>query len=134
MKLKNVTYIAAIFLSLVSQTVLAENNSITYKNGRGSLLTLKFSSDYTVTGSFTNAVASKSCQQSVGMKRPIQGFTADNAITIIVNYPGCGAVVTFIGNMDSSKKIIDTTALVAYQSSQDGLGPLMVTHDVFKQV
>lgn len=133
MKFKNVICITAIFLSLISQTVLAENNSITYKNGRGSLLNLKFNSDYTLTGSFTNAVASKSCQQSVGMKRPIQGFIAENAITIIVNYPGCGAVVTFIGNMNHSKKIIDTTALVAYQSSQDGPGSLMVTHDVFKQ-
>jgi len=131
MKITNFACIA-IISCLFNQTALAKNNPITYKNGRNSMLTLQFNTDNSLTGSFTNAVASKACPQSVGVKRPIQGYTAENTITIIVNYPDCATVVTFIGSLKNDKKIIDTTALVAYQTSKDNFASLMLTHDVFK--
>lgn len=136
MKLKYTGYIAILSLALLSQSVFATNDTITYKNTRGSTLTLKFGSDNTLAGVFTTAVASKECQQAIGMKRPIVGYTANNAITFSVNYPECGSVVTFIGNIENNKKVIDTTAIVAHPSIQiakEAVGARMISHDVFSR-
>lgn len=136
MKLKNIACLA-IGVTLLSQSVLAANETVTYKNERGSILKLQFNSDNTVTGSFTTAVASKECQQAIGMKRPLVGFTAKNSITFSVNYPDCGAVLTFIGNVEDGKKLIDTTAMVAHPTvhiEKEGPGARMISHDVFNQI
>ena len=68
-------YLAILSLSLLSQSVFAANDTISYKNTRGSTLTLQFATDNTP-GEFITAVASKECQQAIGMKRPIVGYTA----------------------------------------------------------
>jgi hypothetical protein len=125
----------AVIVSLFNQNAFAEKNAIHYKNTRGSSLELQINPDNTLSGFFVTAVASKECQQAIGMKRPIIGYIAKNAITFSVNYPDCG-VVTFIGNIEDNKKIIDTTAMVAHLSNQiakDGPGARMISHDVFKQ-
>lgn len=124
-------------LLLISPVTFAANETLTYKNARGSELTLQFSSDDSLTGTFTTAVASKECQQAIGMKRPIIGYTAKNSITFSVNYPECGSVVTFIGNVENNKMVIDTTAIVAHPSSQiakEGPGARMISHDVFSRI
>ena len=135
MKIKKVYYIAAI-LSLFCQNTFAENNTITYKNSRGSTLKLTIHSDETLSGFFTTAVASKECQQAIGMKRPIIGYIAKNALTFSVRYPECG-VLTFIGNIEDNQKIIDTTAILAHPSSQiskEGPGARMIGHDIFLKI
>ncbi|EKD71293.1 MAG: hypothetical protein ACD_46C00221G0018 [uncultured bacterium] len=139
MKLKNICYIAVI-LSLFSQSVFAdkntEKNTITYQNTRGSILKLSINSDNTLTGFFTTAVASKECQQAIGVKRPIVGYITKNALTFSVNYPECG-VLTFIGNIEDNQKIIDTMAIVAHSSNhiaKEGPGARMISHDVFNRV
>lgn len=135
MYLKLICYFAVI-LAFFTQNAFAENNVIHYKNTRGSTLELKIHPDNTLSGFFVTAVASKECQQAIGMKRPIIGFIAKNAITFSVNYPECG-VVTFIGNLEDNQKIIDTTAMVAHLSQQitkEGPGARMISHDIFKQV
>src|SRR5438445_109335 len=116
MKVINICYLA-VALSFFNQNIFAGNNAITYKNTRGSILKLQINSDNTLTGFFTTAVASKECQQVIGMKRPIVGYIAKNALTFSVSYPECG-VVNFIGNIEDNQKIIDTTAIVAHPSSQ----------------
>ncbi len=134
MKLKALTCMTMFFLA---SSVFAANETFTYKNTRGSELILQFSSDNSLTGTFTTAVASKECQQAIGMKRPISGYTAKNAITFSVNYPECGSVVAFIGNIENNKMLIDTTALVAHPSSQiakEGPGARMISHDVFTRI
>lgn len=137
MKLNYSFCMAVISVSLFSQTVLAANDTITYKNTRGSVLTLQFAADDTLTGVFTTAVASKECQQAIGMKRPVTGYMAKNAITFSVNYPECGSVVTFIGNIEKNNQVIDTTALVAHESTEiakEGPGARFITHDVFTRI
>ena len=82
-------------------------------------------------------LASKECQQAIGMKRPIVGYTAKNAITFSVNYPECGSVVTFIGNIENNKSVIDTTAIVAHpsiQTAKETAGARMISHDVFTRI
>src|SRR5690348_7854364 len=106
MKFKNICYVA-VFFSLFTQSVFAESNAVTYKNTKGSILQLKINPDNTLTGSFTTAVASKECQQAIGMKRPLAGYIAKNAIAFSVSYPECG-VITFIGNIEDDQKLIDT--------------------------
>ncbi|MCC2666510.1 MAG: Avidin family [Gammaproteobacteria bacterium] len=133
MKINNTVFITILSL-LLSQMVFAASDSINYKNTRGSMLTLQFNLDNTLAGTFTTAVASKECPQAIGMKRPIIGFIAKNAITFSTNYPACGSVVTFIGNIEKNKTIIDTTAIVAHQSIEiatEGPGARMISHDVF---
>lgn len=133
MKLKPIACMT-VGLLLLSPFAFAANETFTYKNTRGSELTLQFSSDNSLTGTFTTAVASKECQQAIGMKRPIVGYIAKNSITFSVNYPECGSVVSFIGNVENNKMVIDTTALVAHPSSKiakEGPGARMISHDVF---
>jgi hypothetical protein len=135
-KFKTTSAAALLGLSLLSQTVIAANETITYKNARGSVLTLHFTSKDTLSGTFTTAVASKECQQVIGQERPIIGYIIDNAITISVDYPTCGSVLSFIGNIESDKKIIDTTSILAHQSTQiatQGPGARFIGHDIFKQ-
>jgi hypothetical protein len=136
MKINSIGSITILSL-LLSQMVFAESDIINYKNTRGSMLTLQFNSDNTLTGTFTTAVASKECQQAINMKRPIIGFVAKNAITFSTNYPACGSVVTFIGNIEKNKTIIDTTAIVAHPSleiAKEGPGARMISHDVFVRI
>lgn len=135
MGLKLLCYVAVI-TTLLSQTAFAENNPISYKNTRGSTLILQINQDNTLSGFFTTAVASKECQQAIGMKRPIIGYIVKNALTFSVSYPECG-VVTFIGNIENDNQIIDTTSIVAHSSKEiakEGPGARMIGHDVFNRV
>lgn len=136
MKLKTLSAIL-LSTSLFTMNSWAADETITYKNARGSTLTLNFHADNTVTGTFITAVASKDCKQAIGTKKPVIGFTADNAITMSVGYPECGATVSFAGNMENNKKMIDTTAIIVHQSQQinkEGPGARMLSHDVFTKI
>lgn len=135
MKLKNICYLAMV-LSLFNQSVFAEHNTMIYKNTHGSTLELQINSDNTLTGYFTTAVASKECQQAIGMKRPIVGYIAKNALTFSVSYPECG-VLTFVGNIENHQKTIDTIDIVAHPSKQiakEGPGARMISHDTFNRI
>ena len=125
-----------VVLSLLGMNVMAENNFLSYKNTRGSILKLQINPDNSVTGFFTSAVASKECQKAIGMQRPITGYIEKNALAFSVNYPGCG-VVTFIGNIEDNQKTIDTTAMITHtadSSSKEGMKARMITHDVFSRM
>ncbi len=136
MKLKTLACLSVTTLFLSSLS-FAATDTVTYKNARGSELKLHFSSDDTVTGTFTTAVASKKCQQVIGIPRPIVGYTAKNAIAFSVNYPDCGSVVSFSGNVENDKSLIDTTAIISHLSVQvakEGPGLRMISHDVFTRI
>jgi Avidin family len=136
MKLIALGTVAAVAITCFQQAY-AKNQTITYQNTRGSTLILKFSDNDSLTGTFITAVASKKCQQAIGMKRPITGYVVNDAIAVSVSYPMCGSVVTFIGHIDPSKTHIDTTALLARQSKYfypKGPAAEFITHDVFTKV
>lgn len=134
MKLKKICILAMVFL-FSSPGVLA-TNAITYQNSRGSILTLQINSNQTLSGTFTSAVASKECPQAIGMKRPIIGFIAKNALTISISYPECG-VVNFIGNIEDNNNVIDAISIVAHESNhiaKEGPGARLIGHDVFNRI
>lgn len=134
--------ICIIILSLLfTQTIFAKNDQLkeknTFKNTRGSILELHVDANNLVIGTFTTAVASKECQQTIGIKRPITGYVAGSAITISVSYPSCSSVLTFIGNIDEDKGTIDATSIIARQSPQvfaHGSSTQFITHDTFGRV
>ncbi|MCW8405366.1 avidin/streptavidin family protein [Legionella pneumophila] len=132
MKLNIRTYAVIMSLSLANHIAFAEN-TITYQNTRGSTLELNFNEQNTLTGTFTTAVASKECQDVIGLARPIIGYIDGTAITFSVNYPTCGSVVTLTGHINSNKEKIDTIAIIAHQMSSftEGPGSQFISHDTF---
>lgn len=122
-------------LSLASQGLLADE-PITYKNKRGSLLELHFNPNNELTGTFTTAVASKECKDVIGAKQPIIGYADGSAISLSVNYPSCGSIVTLIGHINTNKDRMDIIALIAHQQSlfDKGAGTETITQDTFVKV
>ena len=114
----------------------AQDSTITFKNLRGSLLELTVKADNQITGYFTTAVASKSCPDAIGTKRPIVGYTVGNAVTFSVVYPKCEAVLNFSGNFTKNQSKIDTISLLTHQSTDithEGPGARFIGHDIFKK-
>lgn len=119
-------------LSLINQMIFAGQNTITYKNERGSILTLNFHEQKILTGTFTTAVASKDCQEVIGVERPIIGYLENEALTFSVSYPTCGSVVGLTGHINQNKDQIDTIAMIVHQTK--AIGSQMITHDTFKKI
>lgn len=130
-------YMGLMGLALVSSSVMAESQVVEYKNQRGSVLSIQYSDNNSITGSFTTAVATKDCREAIGVKRPVIGYMAKNAISFSVNYPECGSVVAFAGNVEQNKSIIATTALIVHHSkdtAKNNASFAMISHDVFKKI
>lgn len=120
-------------LALSSQALWA--GSITYKNHRGSVLELQFSDKNQLNGFFTTAVASKECSDVIGTKIPVIGYVDSTAITISMNYPSCGSIVTLTGHVSANKDKINAIALIAHQQSlfAQGAGTETITNEVFSR-
>jgi hypothetical protein len=137
MTLKKLGFVALTGLFLLSQTALAENDMLIYKNTRGSTLKLRMNPDNTLSGIFTTAVASKECPQAIGTDKPLLGYVANNAIVFSVSYPECGSIVGFTGNIEKNNSLIDVTAIIAHQTKDigsEGPGARMISHDIFNQI
>ncbi|MBA2653005.1 MAG: hypothetical protein H0U73_12190 [Tatlockia sp.] len=109
----------------------------TYKNQRGSLLELEVMPDNKIQGFFTTAVASKSCQEAIGKKQPIIGYTVGNVLTFSVVYPSCGSVVSITGNFGKKQTKIDTLSIVNHQSvdiTHEGPGSRFIGHDSYRKI
>jgi hypothetical protein len=134
MKLQKI-FMLIMILAFFSSDIFA-TSTIVYRNTKGSILYLNINPNNTLTGSFISAVASKECPQAIGMKRPIVGFVAKNAVTISISYPECG-VVNLIGNIEDNKNVIDAFYVVAHPShdiAKEGPGARMIGHDVFHRM
>jgi hypothetical protein len=96
----------------------AEEQSVTYKNQRGSVLTLIWHVDTketgTLSGTFTTAVGN--CKRDVGVPLPISGFFNGNAIAITVNFPHCKQVVAMTGHLSANDNELTTLWLDAVQA------------------
>ncbi len=136
MNFKKFFYISTI-ASLLTQSAFAEPNTITFKNERGSILELNFLPDNRVEGSFTTAVASKTCPEAINKKRPITGYIVGNALTFSVVYPMCESVLSVTGNLDETQASIDTISILNKQATDithEGPGARFIGHDSYSKI
>jgi hypothetical protein len=138
MNLKALCCTTAMVSVLLAQPIhSAQNNTMTYKNKRGSLLELNIQSDNQVSGYFTTAVASKTCPDAIGTKRPITGYMVGNAVTFSVVYPMCQSVLSISGNFTKNQNNIDTLSILTHQASDithEGPGARFIGHDTYKKL
>lgn len=89
--------------------------SVTYKNQRGSTLTLiqkdNDNNTGTLTGTFTTAVGQ--CKEDVGVPLPITGFFNGNVIIVAVNFPHCKVAVAMTGYISHNHKKLNTLSFAA---------------------
>lgn len=122
---------------LLCHSGYAVQQSLTFKNQRGSTLELNILEDNKIQGYFTTAVASKSCPEAVNTKRPITGFMVGNALSFSVVYPMCNSVLSIIGNLSKDNKNIDTLSILNKQADDivhEGPGARFIGHDSYDKV
>lgn len=137
MKIKLLCSTVFVASTLISMPNYAQQDALNFKNSRGSILELKTLSDNKVEGYFTTAVASKTCPQAIGKKRPITGYAVGNTITFSVVYPMCGSVLSFNGNFTKKGNVIDTISILTHQAqdiTHEGPGSRFIGHDRFKKI
>lgn len=136
MNMKIIGSTAIVAATLFCQSTYAEQKTLTYKNQRGSILELNVQANNKVNGYFTTAVASKTCPEAIGKKRPITGYIVGNAVTFSVVYPMCESVLSVTGNFSQDQKTIDTLNILNKQASdvtQEGPGARFIGHDSYQQ-
>lgn len=109
------------FLSAALAIPALADQKITYKNQRGSTLTLTWhdSSEKveekagTLTGIFTSAVG----KCAAGMPFPVTGVFNGNAIAININLPKCKQVIAMTGNLTNGNEELHTLWLDAAQAA-----------------
>ena len=103
----------------LSSIEAATNKTITYKNQRGSLMTLTWhhgtNDTGNLTGTFTTAVGN--CQQDMNKPMPLQGYFNGNAIALTVNFPHCKQVVAMTGNLTADQNELKTLWFDTTQAS-----------------
>lgn len=136
MKLPIKAFAVSVSLCMATSQAFAGQDTITYKNSRGSILELEFNQKEKLKGTFTTAVASKDCQDVIGVKRPLIGYIDNSAITFSINYPTCGSVVSLTGHINENREKISTIAIIARQTSTypEAIGSQFITHDTFVKV
>ncbi|WP_242604666.1 avidin/streptavidin family protein [Legionella busanensis] len=133
----NLLNLLLIIFAFSSQTTFAAQNTISYKNERGSILQLNIQDNNKIDGYFTTAVASKTCPQAINVKRPITGFMIGNAITVSIVYPMCESVLSLSGNFDKNKQTLDTISILNKQAEniiKEGPGARFIGHDFYKRL
>ncbi|RUR07319.1 avidin/streptavidin family protein [Legionella sp. km772] len=136
MKFKTLS-IALGLSSLLSGSLFASQDLLLFKNQRGSLLEIRVLDDNRIEGDFTTAVASKTCPQAIGIKRPITGYMIGNALSFSVVYPMCNSVLSITGNLDQDKTTLDTLSILNKQAEDiihEGPGARFIGHDLYKKV
>ncbi len=123
----------------MSCALAATDQTIIYKNQRGSTMTLIWHADKnntgTLTGTFTTAVGN--CKADVGRPLPVTGYFNGNALAVTVNFPHCKQVVAITGNTTNDQAELHTLWLDATQAKdptgQDWNSNLIGT-DSYKKV
>lgn len=96
----------------------SNTQSITYKNQRGSTMTLNWqpgqNNTGTLTGTFNSAVGS--CKTDMNKPMPLTGFYNGNAISVIVNFPDCKAIAAMSGTLSNKRDQLETLWILTEQS------------------
>lgn len=112
--------ILSFFLLALAVNTNAQNlEKNTYKNQRGSILTLKWhptegDTGY-LTGHFTTTVGD--CPEDMNVSQPIKGYYNQNTLTLSINFPHCKQVLAMTGNIDENKSKISMLWVDAHVTS-----------------
>ncbi len=102
-------------IGVITSVNAATDQTINYKNQRGSVMTLTWhaikNNTGTLSGTFTTAVGN--CKANVGVPMPLTGFYNGNAVAITVNFPECKQVVAMTGNLINNNNELNTIWLDA---------------------
>lgn len=104
-------------ISFLTLSAFAEDQTINYKNQRGSTMTLTWHQQDakhntgTITGTFTSAVGN--CKADLYKAMPLTGYYNDNTVAITVNFPQCKAVAAMTGNVATDKQQVTTLWILA---------------------
>lgn len=107
-----------------------QGNSGTWKNQRGSILSLQFLSGGALTGTFTNE-APGSCQGSLGIAERVYGTYDASVISFVVDFPQCSASTTWNGHISADHRFIDTMWLVSVDGPLSSWNNNYAGHDEF---
>jgi len=140
MKIRIIVSMLAMMFCVNSYAFNFANKTVQFRNHHGSKFTVighkKGHLSGTFTGTFTSAVALPHCSRIVNKARPITGFYNGNAISITVNYPSCGTILTWIGNVDRKQNFhamwLDTTQ--AADPHGKNFGSRTIGHEVFQAI
>ena len=135
--LTTVTLAATLLSSQVIYASPLDNKTLSFKNKRGSVLVLsghKTGKDTgKLSGTFTTAVASKSCQSVINKPFSIRGYYNGSTLSYTVNYVPCGSVQATVGNFDQQLHL-STLNLLSYRSQQvdsHDFNKRFIIHDLF---
>ncbi len=112
-------------------------HTLVFQNQRGSILKIKTLENHKITGSFTTAVASKTCPQVINQARPITGYMIGNAISFSVSYPACESVLSIVGNLSKDQSSLDTLSILNKQAdnvTKEGPGARLIGHDFYQGI
>jgi hypothetical protein len=105
---------ALIMANITYNAIAATDQTLSFKNQRGSTMTLTFHTVKnhigTISGTFTTAVGS--CKADVGAPMPVTGFFNNNAVSIAIDFVDCESVATMAGNLVDHQTALDTLWLV----------------------
>ena len=113
---KTLIYSLLFCLLGITHYVYAADQTIIFKNQRGSMLKLIFQNEKTNTGSLTGTFTTNvgNCKADVGIPVPIRGYFNGNAIALIVNFPHCQQLVAMTGNLTDHYDELHTLWLDAH--------------------
>jgi ABC-type phosphate/phosphonate transport system substrate-binding protein len=98
-----------------SYAATSGNQTITYKNQRGSTLVLNFvptkNNTGNLTGTFTTLVGD--CAANMGVPMPVTGYFNDNVVSLSINFPECNQSIAMTGHLTSNKAQLQTMWLDA---------------------
>ncbi len=101
------------------------DQTISYKNQRGSTLSLNFDQAKNNTGSLSGTfiTAVGNCQADMNKPMPVTGYFNNNVIALSINFPDCKQVVSMTGYLMPDKSHLKTlwlsTAVVANPNTTD---------------
>ncbi|RLV61684.1 hypothetical protein D5018_00780 [Parashewanella curva] len=137
--MKRLFHIAIFALSFTSLNTFCQSNFGarrligTWKNERGSTLTITQTENDDFIGTFITAVAdTKSC---IGYPIPFKGSSNGNALAISMSLKDCGSPTTIamVGNVSKDNKTLDTIYLVQ-NKGLDSWKARITGHDLYFNV
>lgn len=117
--LNNLLIILVVFCSLsatVTNIYAANDSKVTYKNQRGSIMTLNFHPNKNTNEGTLDGTVTLAAKQDAGAVFPLFGYYNGNAMAITINFSHSKQVTAMAGHFLDNKNKIQTLSLDALQT------------------